>query len=311
MTAEDTTLRGAARETPAGRLCFGLLAACVPAAMLPVVMLPEAVQVYLRTHLPRLYALYAGIAPGYPSWPEYFALQTLAAAIAVCGAYLLLSRRPAPRPGRSHVFAMLVGAYAVWSAASYLWSVWPYGTRAWVIGQLPFWFLAVVASLVCTTRRRALTIARLFLAASLVAAAVTVVVLLAAVHAHPVWSMTTAFLEKPIFFQNKNFSCALMLTAAYVAVGLALRQCLARRRTALAVAAGLAAVCLLGYVFVTAGALAGWVALGVSAPAYALCVLPIRRKGLIVAARGRPGRRRLPGCAAGRPPARSGSGHGR
>ncbi len=117
-------------------------------------------------------------------------------------------------------------------------------------------------------------------------AAVTVVVLGSAVHAHPGWSMTRAFLENPLFFQNKNFSCALMLTSGYVAVGLALREALVRRRAALGVAAGLVAVGLLGFVFVAAGALAGWVALGISAPAYALCVLPVRRRGLVVAAAG-------------------------
>ena len=84
-------------------------------------------------------------------------------------------------------------------------------------------------------------------------------------------TLTTAFLQMPLFFQNKNYSCAFMLTAIYVTVGLWSAGARGEAREAGAgVAGGLAAVALLGFLFVVAGALAGWVALMVTAPAFAL-----------------------------------------
>jgi len=281
-TPEFAPLAARRKAPSAARVCFILLVACVPAAMLAVLLLPASARARLAAQWPAAYEFYKSIAPAFPSWLEYFAVQTLLAAIAVVGAWHLLSRRP--RLSRRHLFAALVGAYALWSAISYFWSAWPYGTRAWVIRELPFWFLAVVAMLTCRTERRWLTMARVFLAAVLAQALVAAIVLPHVARVHR-WTLTGAFLRTPLFFQNKNFSCAILLTGAYLTVALVLRHIVAgRRNRALVVAGGIVALGLLGFVFVVAGALAGWVALLVSAPAYALCVLPIRRKGLIAGA---------------------------
>ena len=263
-----------AKGLSADRLCFILLAACVPASMLLVLTPVE----HLARQQSALWDFYKGIAPAYPDWLEYFAVQTLAAAVAVCGAWGLLTHRVQ----RPRAFAMLLGAFALWSAASYFWSVWPYGTRAGVVRDLPFWLLAVAASLVFRSERRWLTLARVFLAAALVQAAVASIAVAHLAHVNHL-PFTTAFYQDPVFYQNKNYSCAILLTAIYIAVGLAVRRARAGGWWP-AAAGGLAAVALLGFLFAVAGALAGWVALAVSAPAYALCLLPVKRKGLIVAA---------------------------
>jgi O-antigen ligase len=285
MTGGETQLPEDPRRDAAVRTCFVLLAACVPASMLALVLLPRAAITYLRAHAPALFAFYAGIAARDPSWSEYFAVQTLAAALAVCCVWALLSRRSPHRLRGAHIFALLVGAIAAWSAASYIWSVWPYATRAWFIRELPFWFLAATASLICGTERRWLTFARVFLAAVVLQAAVTALVLLLDAHGH-LRSLPGAFLAQPLFYQNKNYCCAVMLTGAYLAVGLTLRRAFAadrERMPVMLVIGALAALALTGFVFAVAGALAGWVALFVSAPAYALCALPVRRRGLVAA----------------------------
>ncbi|MCK4283296.1 MAG: hypothetical protein KAX44_03180, partial [Candidatus Brocadiae bacterium] len=161
------------RDLPA-RLCYVLLVACVPASMLCAVWLPRSVQAFLSRMAPGLASFVVSITPHYPSWSQYFCVQTLAALIAVCAALYWVSGGEIRLTRRvltwRHVFPALVGGYALWAALSYLWSAWPYATRSYVIRELPFYFLCLVAMLTCAKEQRWLALARVFVIAAFIQA---------------------------------------------------------------------------------------------------------------------------------------------
>ena len=85
------------------------------------------------------------IRPHFPTYLKYFVCQSLLALAAMAGAlWWLASRRahsgPPARPALP-AFPLVLGAYAVWGALSYLWSPWRYGTLGYVVREL--WLFAL------------------------------------------------------------------------------------------------------------------------------------------------------------------------
>jgi len=284
------------RKASAAKLCYGLLLACLPASMLCAVWLPPATRDWLLAHHPALDEFLRGhVYPLMPSWPQYFAVQTLAALIAVCATlYWAGTGLEWPRPTRRHVFPALVTAYAAWAALTYLWSAWPYGTRGYVIRELPFYFLCVAAMTLSGQERRWLTYAKAFAAAAFLEAALQGAILLRLSHTEGK-PLGRTFQDFAIFYSNKNAACAVVLTASFIVIGFAINSMVEMRRgakcpdpkrvllwTALPFVLGTFA-----FIFFAAGSLAGYVAAGVGLSAYALCVLPLRRRWpAVVAASG-------------------------
>jgi len=388
------------RRSSVARLCFALLILCIPASMLCVIWISSAGMSRLQARLPELQRFVASIATFFPSWPQYFAVQTIAAAIALGAVLYWVGQGDAwlraPRLNWRHAFPALMVAYAAWCGLSSLWSVWPYGTRAYVIRELPFFFLAVAAMYMCGRGRRWVTVARAYAGSALAAAALqtvlifqgsrgdlsslwskladeplifgvpyvalvaSVTALLACIvglylheegkappalrRAFLIAAAATAaslvlfflsldgtlrsvlkhvggttlfskpkidyhrvlrrsFRTNPLFYGNVNFSVGILITAAYLMIAfgvLSIARFLhpvkdrdegtsgeasapaARRMgqadTALLIAGLLAAVAVLGFVFVIAGSLAGKVALAASGYAFLVCVLPLRRR---------------------------------
>jgi len=358
------------RKTAPGRVCFALLVACIPASMLLVVWLPSSAVEVLRGHWPGLLSLLASITPLFPTWSQYFAVQTLAAGVAVCLASCRLWRRagsaPAPQPRPLLIFLALVAAYAAWAALSCLWSEWPYGTARYVLRELPFYFLCIAAALVCGARARWLVVAKVFAGAALLQAALQGWAMLdalgrsaelkaaladagpmpLAVIAGPVglgmslaagvlagrWRALgrraaallvlgggvaglagvtlavaalfatygdlaqTAFGNNPVFYGNPNFGSAILLTAAFVAVGGLIgrgaRVAQAARpdgpalwpvRSVLTVSGWTAVLAVLGFTLLAAGSLAGAVAAAVAGTAYVFCIVPLKKKHWLAA----------------------------
>ncbi len=169
------------------RLCYALLLTCLFASMVCAMWVPNTARPYLSEHHPGLMRFISSFYPQFPSWSQYFCVQTLAAAIAICataylvsvgGRWLGLHRRD-----WRLVFPCLVGAYALWAAASYLWSAWPFGTRGYVIRELPFYFLCVAAMFALREERRWLTFAKVFLFAAFIQGALQTCALLDTIHA--------------------------------------------------------------------------------------------------------------------------------
>ncbi len=286
------------------RWCYRLLIACIPASLLLVVWFPEGI---VRGMVAREARFLSGIAyrlqPFFPAWPQYFGVQTLVAAMLACAALYLfgtLGAGPRPRLDRRAVFPALVIAYAAWAALGYLWSAWPYATRATVVRELPYWALCVAAYALCARPRRWLTVARVFVVSISIAALLQAGVFVgaAAISRHPelyksilgsgatrtgALSLAEAFRKQAIFFGNPNFGCALLLTGMLACAALLVRH--VRRARAGAegakalrwawVAAGVLAIGVMGFVFVTANALAGWLAAVVALGVWAIALLPL------------------------------------
>jgi tetratricopeptide (TPR) repeat protein/O-antigen ligase len=286
------------RVLPA-RLCYYLLLACIPASMLLAVWLAPNWHTWMQENALGLYRyLYAHVYPMMPSWAQYFAVQTLVALMALCGAlYLAGSERWARWPGWSWrcLFPSLVVGYGAWAGLTYYWSAWPYATRAYVLREAPFYFLCVAAVYLCARPRRWLTLARVFMVAAFLEAVLQGSIIIHFAHVEG-WTLRKAFVEKAVLFSNPNFGCSIMLTAALIAVAfLALevrrmRGPAAGRRPTwhgmVRIAALVAALCAYGFIVWTANALAAYLAAGVAACAYALCLLPIRHKGALVGTAG-------------------------
>jgi len=286
------------RRSSLNKLCFALLVACVPASMVLAIWLTPAAHDYLNTRHPRLHQfLFQHVYPAFPSWVQCFAVQTLAALIAVCGTLWLVGRPRWlrwPSLTRRHIFPALVAGYALWGAAGYFWSAWPYGTRAYVIRELPFYFISIAAMLMCGRMERWLTAARALLLSAVVQAALQSVIIF---HMARVQGKTLvgASLDNAVMYSNRNAACAPVVTAGLIALAFALheahdlltagasnRRQLARK--ALAWMGTAAALAVLGFIFVMAESLAGKVAATLAVSAYALALLPWKRKYLLVAA---------------------------
>ncbi|NLW51678.1 MAG: O-antigen ligase family protein [Candidatus Brocadiaceae bacterium] len=285
------------KKPSAARLCYLLLLACFPASMLPVIWLSPAMHDWMAAHARRLYDALWHIYPFLPSWPQYFALQTLAAALLICAAV----RRPRPheaseaaRPRPPLLFPALVAGYAAWAGLSCFWSAWPYGTRAYFIRELPFYVLCIAAYFLCGRPGRWRTVARVFVVCAVAEAALQTVIIVASYlgggvepPAGRALTLRYVFLKRAIFYSNCNFGSALLLTAGLTAIGLAAGRVSAERpraRQAALLAAGTAAVlAVLGFVFLTAGSLAGLIAAAVGGAAYLACFLPRRAQQRLAA----------------------------
>jgi O-antigen ligase len=294
------------RRSSLATVCYLLLVACFPASMVVVVWLSPGAQDWMVKHVPGLQGLmFRYIYPYLPSWPQYFAVQTLTAAIVVCGTAFALGRpgRPAgPRRRGYWVFPALVGAYAASAGLSYFWSAWRYGTRAYFVRELPFYVLCVAAYLLCGRRRRWTTVAWVFAASSFTEAALQGVIIVRQYGSGTVeppdgrtLSLGYVFLERAIFYSNCNFASALVLTAALITVILLARRLLpaarsegekrpSAKQTALLVAATGVVLFVLGFIFLTAGSLAGYVAAAAAGGAYLICMLPARQRLILTGA---------------------------
>jgi O-antigen ligase/tetratricopeptide (TPR) repeat protein len=263
--------------------------------MLCVVWLSPATRDWIAARHPAFAEfLYMHVYPLMPSWPQYFAVQTLAALIAVCGTLYWVGKEGGlqwPRLNRRHVFPALVTGYAIWAALTYLWSAWPYGTRGYVIRELPFYFLCVAAMLLCGQERRWLTYAKVFAGAAFVEAALQGAILLRLSHTDGK-TLGRTFQDAAIFYSNRNAACAVVLTASFIVIGFAINSIVEMRRgekgrdskRVMFWAALPFVLAAFGFIFVVAGSLAGYVAAGLGLFAYALCVLPLRRRWLAVLA---------------------------
>jgi O-antigen ligase len=286
------------RKSLPARLCYALLLACFPASMLLVVWIPAPVREWISEQHPAAYEfLFEHLYPAMPSWLQYFSVQTLAAAIAICGALYLVRRgwRPSLHSlKRLGPFPLLVGGYALWSGLTCFWSAWPYGTRAYFVRELPFYFLSVAAMLTCADKERWVTAAKVF-----VAAAFTEAVIQGGIIIHSARSADRALrgaftAANAVFYSNPNFSCALLLTAAFIAAAFALlvlRRLLrpgeGGQRPIVAVAqlgAAVLAICAFGLVFYAADSLAGYVALLAAVAALGVCMLPFKDRRPLVGA---------------------------
>lgn len=288
-------------ESSPARLRYALLLACVPASMLAVVWLPVPALIYLRLRRPVLHDLLDHIAPLFPSWPQYFAVQTLLSLLLVCAVWWALAgRRRGLRPFElswAHAVPALVAAYALWGALSCLWSTWPYGSRGYLVRELPFYGLCVGAAFLVRSDPKRLLFAMIFVLSAVVQAALQAAVILGSAAANG-WPLRKSFLQRAIFYSNPNYSCAILVTAALLVVGLLVSHAVRApsahtneeegeahgthmRRLPLVGAA--CALAVFGFVFVTAGALAGYLAAGAAVAAYLLCLLRMPRKGAIVA----------------------------
>ncbi|KPK61916.1 MAG: hypothetical protein AMK73_07245, partial [Planctomycetes bacterium SM23_32] len=282
------------RARPA-KLCYYLLLACFPASMVLVVWLAPPWLEWLRDNWPRLHEfLYRRIYPMMPSWLQYFAVQTLAAGVAICGTLYLVGGRERPRWPRwnwRHAFPALVGAYAVWAGLTYYWSAWPYATRAYFIRELPFYFLCVAAMYLFARPERWVSAAKVFAVSAFVEAVLQGAIIVYFARENG-WTLRKAFIEKTVFFSNPNFGCPLMLTAGFIALAfliLTVRACPPKQagrrsspRPGATVAALVVALFAYAFIFLAANALAAYVAALAAGCAYALCLLPIKRKAAIV-----------------------------
>ena len=291
------------RRSSLTRACYVLLLACIPASMVLVLWLSPGTQEWMIEHARRLHTwMFRHVYPFLPSWPQYFAVQTLAAVLAVCGAALVLSRRAADRGtgGRFRWgFPALVAGYAAWAGLSYFWSAWPYGTRAYFVREVPFYFLCVAAYFLCGRPQLWVTVAKVFAVSAFVEAALQGFVILTqyssgTVEPMPGRELTLGyvFLKRAIFYSNRNFGSALVLTASFATVGLLAARLLPaprpegeepppNRRVALPLAGAAVALSVLVTIFLAAGSLAGYLAAAVAGGAYVFCLLPRRGRMLL------------------------------
>ena len=155
------------------RVCYVLLLLCIPASMLCVMAGAGPWVQYLMRSSSTLARYLPLIQPFFPTWPQYFAVQTFAALIAVGAVWYWASAgaRWLGRPALNwrHMFAGAAAAYALWGGLSYLWSAWPYGTQGQVIRELPLYFMAVAAMFLCARERDWLRAAKVYAASALAA----------------------------------------------------------------------------------------------------------------------------------------------
>lgn len=285
------------KRSSATRLCYALIVASIPASAVLAIWLSPGAHDYLSAHLRQIdHFLFQHVYPAFPTWPQQFAVQTLAALIAVWGALSFVGRPRWlrwPSVSRRHVFPALVAGYALWGAASYFWSAWPYGTRAYVIRELPFYFICAVAMLTCGRPERWITVARAFLLSAVAQAALQACIIfyMARVQGK---ALATAFLDNAVMYSNRNAACAPVITAGLIALGFALYEAhdalkgtAARRRgwggRALVWTATAGALAVFAFIFLTAESLAGKVAAAVAVCGYAFALVPGKSKYLIPA----------------------------
>lgn len=278
--------------------CYALVVACVPASMLLVFWMTPGTHEWMRTEHAALYRfLFEHVDTLLSGWAQYFAIQTLAALIAIATiVYWVGGPRWPGRPGldRRFVFPGLVAGYTAWAGLSYFWSAWPYGTRAYFIRELPFFFLCGAAAVLCGREKRWLTFAKVFVAAAFVQAVLQSAILLYMAHAEQT-TLWMAFQRYAVLYSNRNAACAIVLTAAFIVIGFAIadvhgslrgaeesRRWGARRAlfwVAVPVVLGVFA-----FMFVVVDSLAGKVAAAVGFPAYGLAIVPFRGKRFVVLA---------------------------
>ncbi len=276
-------------------VCWILLLCSVPAVMFCVSWVPKPVQHYLWENARPLYTFFRWIATLFPSWPQFFALQTLAAALAVAAVLRWRFSEGPPWKLGPHEFGFLalLLAYFLWIWASTLWSAWPYGTRARAVRELPFLFLCGAAALLCRTRKRWLTFATVFaVAVGLQAFLQSIIIVGTYISLDRPFALRFlrgAFYHNPVFYSNRNFACAPVITGGLLITGLLIRSFTGdserstRRKVLVGVAGGVALLAL-AFVFICAGALAGYVALAVAAVAYGFCILKVKRRGRVIMA---------------------------
>jgi len=277
------------RSLPA-KICFILLLSAIPASMLCVLWTPADLYNRLKDYSPVLAGIYKSIAPLYPAWPQFFAVQSVAALLLIGGVMCWLARPASRSPfsPRERVFPILLGLYIFWAVLSALWSAWPYGTRAQIIRTLPYFVLSLAAWRLCRDEKRWITLARVFAISVALQAALQFgyIFHLSLVDYHEItWRLLKLKLSsKPLFFANKNFAIGGLITGAYLLIAFAVRIVSRPRKDRpelglewLAMGYGLVGIVFIGVCFALSDSLAGYVALGVSAAAFAWRLMPSRR----------------------------------
>ncbi len=269
-----------------GRLCWRLLLCSIPACMLAVVWAPPSGFAFLREHVPSLYGFLEGVAPQFWSWPQCFAVQTLAAVAAVAGLVRWLKRGEDGSPKRGvRRFLLLLTVFGALAYLSYIWSEWRYSTVRTAIRLTPFLILCGVAALTCRRDEGRRTLAAVFAAAAVLQATLQAAIILwaaAGMESFSGWSdLQVAFRENQVFYANQNYSAAILLTAAYVIVALLVRSWRSGARRWPGVALRAVAACgglvALGFIFLVNWSLQGRVAALVTVPAGLLWLLPPRK----------------------------------
>jgi hypothetical protein len=255
-----------------------LLLACVPAAML-----------LSGRILPQTWR------PVYPGYLKFFVCQTLAAFVALgLVAMALGGRLSLPRAaggGRfRYAFPVLLGAYSLWMSLSATWSAWPYGANAYVIREFAFMFLAFACFALLGARRRWTWFVRVFFVAAIAGVVLQgQYIVRTFVACGGRRTMTDIFFRRPFIYGNKNFACAPAICLALIAVGMLLGRLKGARsggskRGVWAIAAGLVAVIsACAFMLLVADSMAGYLACVVAVSAYAILMLPLRRRGLVAA----------------------------
>jgi O-antigen ligase len=299
------------------RLFFLLLLCSMPAGTVLVLWAPKDTVGFVARHFGDETArvvsrvLHATV-PGFINYGQWFGALTVAMALVVCGVlwWCAGTWRARPRQEGGHVFPLLLAAYAGWSALSYTWSAWPYATRAVVVRDMPFLILAAAAYFACDSRQRWLTVAKVFAVSAVAQAALQLIVTTGVARADPrkmSWKVLRgSFQKQPVFYSNKNFGCATVVTAAVIVAALVARQVIALARCrkneegqeasgrdsagafwpVAGIAAGVLCLCLLVLTLLLAKSLAGYLAGLAALVLFGFCVWvpPYARKILVAAA---------------------------
>lgn len=234
------------------------------------------------------------LRPMHPTYTKYFCTQTLLV-VGLIALLIGLAHRPRRHAesvraaAQRYLFPLLLLCYATWCVVGVLWSSWPYGTVNYVLRETAFFALAVGFFVVLGNRRHWRTFALLFMLCATAAAFWQ-----AQSNVWMAWaeemSLNQAFLRRSLMFGNPNFAASTVTTGALIAVGFALvaaRRLRAdgadtQRRTLILRMAGCAAAAgVLLFILITARSLAGYVAALLAAVAYAICMLPLRRRHLV------------------------------
>lgn len=295
------------------RVWFILLLCCLPASMLMVLWVPSELQAWMRANARWLLHALGKVVPLFPTWPQLTAVQTLAAAmVAVAPLAWFAARQDRKRSLREYAFPLLLAGYGLWTALSYFWSAWPYGTQAYVVRELPLFIVCAVAYFTCRTEKRWITVGKVFTVAAAVQAALqTGLILCMTAHVQsllmpllpgslrevielparlPRFSLTYlrgVFYKHPLFVSNKNFGSATWVTGALLAlawfVSVARRED-TRRKDLVWPGIGLAGSwALFGFLLLTSGSLAGFLALLGAAGAFAVCMFARRQMHWVLA----------------------------
>ncbi len=291
------------------RIWFVLLLCCLPASMLLVIWIPSGVQAYLRENARWLLTALGPVVPLFPTWPQLTAVQALAAAmVAMTPLVWFAARVKRERPLKEYAFPLLLGGYAVWTALSYFWSAWPYGTQAHVVRELPLFVACAVAYFTCRTERRWATVGKVFVVAAAVQAALqTALILCMALSGHvqrwfvsmllhgvrtvadipagaPRFNLSylrSVFYEHPLFVSNKNFGSATWVTGALLALAWFVSVARDEDSTPQDILAGgirlVGAWVVFGFLLLTSGSLAGFLALTGAAVVFAVCMFARRQ----------------------------------